>query len=53
MRLFGEKQGEHDGGIPFYRFDKEELRSLLSRSFLVEGMTGALVYHYIARCRKA
>jgi SAM-dependent methyltransferase/uncharacterized protein YbaR (Trm112 family) len=52
MRLFGEKEGEHDGGIPFFRFDREELRSLLARHLVVEGMTGALVYHYIARCRK-
>jgi ubiquinone/menaquinone biosynthesis C-methylase UbiE/uncharacterized protein YbaR (Trm112 family) len=52
MRLFGEKEGEHAGGIYFYRFDREELHTLLGRHFRVEGMTGALVYHYIARCRK-
>lgn len=52
MRLFGEKEGEHAGGIYFYRFDREELRALLSRALRVEGINGALVYHYIARCRK-
>jgi len=49
-RLFCEKEGEHAGGIPFFRFTREELRGLLSRHFRVESVTGALVYHYIARC---
>jgi uncharacterized protein len=53
MRLFGEKEGEHAGGIYFYRFTREELEELLSRHLNVSGITGALVYHYIARCGKA
>jgi ubiquinone/menaquinone biosynthesis C-methylase UbiE/uncharacterized protein YbaR (Trm112 family) len=53
MRLFGQKEGEHAGGIYFYRFEREELRRLLSTAFEVRSMTGALVYHYIARCVKA
>ncbi len=52
MRLFGEKEGQHGGGIYFYRFTRDELRHLLSRHLKVESITGALVYHYIARCRK-
>lgn len=52
MRLFGEKEGEHKGGIYFYRFTRAELRALLSTALTVEAITGALVYHYIARCRK-
>ena len=52
MRLFGEKEGHHEGGIYFYRFTRDELRRLLARHMHVESITGALVYHYIARCRK-
>jgi ubiquinone/menaquinone biosynthesis C-methylase UbiE len=52
MRLFGEKEGEHAGGIYFFRFTRDELRALLSRNFNVQSISGALVYHYIARCRK-
>lgn len=51
-RLFGEKEGAHDGGIYFYRFRLDELKSLLSHALEVEAVTGKLVYHYIARCRK-
>lgn len=51
-RLFGHKEGAHEGGIYYYRFHKGELRDLLARSLKVQGMTGALVYHYLARCRK-
>jgi ubiquinone/menaquinone biosynthesis C-methylase UbiE len=52
MRLFGEKEGHHEGGIYFFRFTRPELVHLLSRHLHVESVTGALVYHYIARCRK-
>lgn len=51
-RLFGQKEGEHDGGIYFYRFERKELRRLLSTALDVEAITGIMVYHYIARCRK-
>ena len=51
-RLFGEKQGEHRGGIYFYRFAREELRHLLSRALKVEAISGLLIYHYIASCAK-
>ncbi len=53
MRLFGRKQGQHSGGIYYFRFTRNELRSLLARNLVVEAINGALVYHYIARCRKA
>ncbi len=52
-RLFGKKQGMHDGGIYYYRFTRRELQDLLSRHLEMRGMTGALVYHYLARCAKA
>ena len=52
MRALGSHEGEHEGGIYFYRFARRELADLLGRSLRVEGMTGALLYHYIARCRK-
>jgi ubiquinone/menaquinone biosynthesis C-methylase UbiE len=50
-RLFGRKEGEHDGGIPFFRFTRSEFRETLSTAFSVESVTGALVYLYLARCR--
>jgi ubiquinone/menaquinone biosynthesis C-methylase UbiE len=50
-RLFGQKEGEHDGGIPFFRFTRPEFRETLSTAFSVESVTGALVYLYLARCR--
>ncbi|HZT41235.1 MAG TPA: methyltransferase domain-containing protein [Chthonomonadaceae bacterium] len=51
-RLFGQKEGAHRGGIYFYRFSRPELNALLTPSLEVQRMTGALVYHYLARCRK-
>ncbi len=51
-RLFGKKEGEHNGGIYYYRFTRHELVELLSERLSVQGMTGALVYHYLARCKK-
>ena len=52
-RLFGEKEGEHEGGIYYYRFSRKELRHLLAEQVNVHRMTGALVYHYLARCEKS
>lgn len=51
-RLFGEKEGEHDGGIYFFRFSRDELRDLLSGYLEVEAVNGAMVYHFTASCRK-
>lgn len=51
-RLFGEKEGEHAGGIYFFRFDRKELHSLLSSVMQVDGITGIMVYYFIAACRK-
>jgi len=51
-RLFGQKEGMHDGGIPYFRFSRRELSELLGQNLRVRGMTGALVYHYLARCEK-
>jgi ubiquinone/menaquinone biosynthesis C-methylase UbiE/uncharacterized protein YbaR (Trm112 family) len=52
MRTLAGKEGRHAGGIYFYRFRRAELRDLLGQSLRVERMTGALVYHFLARCRK-
>lgn len=51
-RWFGQKEGQHAGGIYFYRFGKGELRELLGKHLRVRGMTGALIYHYLAKCDK-
>jgi len=47
-----EKQGEHDGGIPFIRFTEEELISLLTTALTVDSISGILVYVYVALCSK-
>lgn len=52
-RLFAQKEGEHDGGIPYFRFTRQELREVLGHSFEVHHVTGVLIYLYLARCRKA
>lgn len=49
--LFGQKEGEHAGGIPFFRFTRAELHDTLSTAWNVQNVTGALVYLYLARCR--
>lgn len=49
-KLVGKKEGEHAGGIYYYRFAKHELRELLEKNLKVESMSGALVYHYLVKC---
>jgi ubiquinone/menaquinone biosynthesis C-methylase UbiE len=49
-RLFASKSGEHDGGIPYFRFEKHELRGVLETGFDVKGISGALVYLWAAQC---
>jgi SAM-dependent methyltransferase len=51
-RCFGQKEGMHDGGIPFFRFTRAELRETLGAKFNVHSITGALVYLYLARCTR-
>lgn len=51
-RCFGQKEGMHDGGIPFFRFTRAELRDTLGSHFTVHSITGALVYLYLARCTR-
>ena len=51
-RCFGQKEGMHDGGIPFFRFTKAELAGTLGTHFTVHSVTGALVYLYLARCSR-
>ena len=51
-RAFSQKEGSHDGGIPFFRFTKTEMRDTLAANFTVHSITGALVYLYLARCSK-
>ena len=52
MRLIGEREGEHAGGIYFIRFTRKELHDLLSEAFSVEHISSSLVYYHHARCRK-
>ena len=53
-RCFSQKEGMHDGGIPFFRFTRAEMCDTLGAHFTVHSITGALVYLYLARCtRKA
>ena len=51
-RAFAQKEGQHDGGIPFFRFTKSEMRKTLATQFTVHSITGALVYLYLAKCSK-
>ena len=51
-RAFSQKEGSHDGGIPFFRFTKSEMRETLGTKFQVHSITGALVYLYLAKCSK-
>jgi ubiquinone/menaquinone biosynthesis C-methylase UbiE len=51
-KMTGSKSGEHDGGIPYFRFEKHELRRVLENGFEVQGITGSLLYLWAAQCRK-
>lgn len=51
-RAFAQKEGQHDGGIPFFRFTRRELEHQLAAAFEVHDITGVLVYLYLARCCK-
>ncbi len=50
MRLFNHREGQHDGGIYFYRFTRKEFQRLLSAKMRVKRITGALQYHFLAQC---
>ncbi|MDE2125028.1 MAG: methyltransferase domain-containing protein [Armatimonadetes bacterium] len=52
-RAFDRKEGEHSGGIYYYRFGRNELRALLSTAMHVDTVSGSLVYHFMATCRPA
>lgn len=52
-RAFAQKEGEHDGGIPYFRFSRDEFRDLLSTALDVRGISGALIYLYLAICKKS
>lgn len=52
-RLFDRREGEHPGGIYYYRFTKADLTDLLSRSIQVLRVSSALVYYHLATCLKA
>jgi ubiquinone/menaquinone biosynthesis C-methylase UbiE/uncharacterized protein YbaR (Trm112 family) len=51
-RAFAEKQGQHAGGIPYFRFTRDEFRSVLESGLDVRSVTGILVYLYLAQCKK-
>lgn len=52
-KLFAKKEGEHEGGIYYYRFNRAELRELMKTKLEVRSMTGALVYHYMVSASRA
>jgi len=52
-RAFAEKEGQHDGGIPYFRFTQAEFRDVLSSALDVKTVTGSLVYLFLAKCKKA
>ncbi len=45
-----EKEGQHDGGIPFFRFTRAEFRDLLGTRMRVNSVTGKLMYLFLAHC---
>jgi len=47
-----DKEGEHDGGIPYFRFTESELTDLLETSFSLNSISGVLVYLYVAQCTR-
>jgi hypothetical protein len=47
----GDKEGRHDGGIPFFRFTRQEFEELLSTSLNLEKISGSLGYLYLAKCK--
>lgn len=47
--LIGKKQGEHPGGIPFFRFTREEMRDILSSHWDVETVHAGLGYVWMTR----
>jgi ubiquinone/menaquinone biosynthesis C-methylase UbiE len=47
-----DKEGEHDGGIPYFRFTEEELSSLLQTTLDVQSISGLLVYIFLAKCMR-
>jgi ubiquinone/menaquinone biosynthesis C-methylase UbiE len=51
-RAFAEKEGEHDGGIPYFRFTRDEFRETLSAALDVKSITGSLIYLFLAKCKK-
>jgi ubiquinone/menaquinone biosynthesis C-methylase UbiE len=51
-RMFGEKEGAHEGGIPFFRFTKHELCDVLGHYFEVKEATGQLIYLFLTRSTK-
>lgn len=52
-RAFAQKEGEHDGGIPYFRFTQTEFRDVLSSALDVKSITGSLIYLFLAKCKKS
>jgi len=47
-RLFGPKEGFHDGGIYYYRFTPAEFKAFLSSAFMVERFISNLGFYLLA-----
>lgn len=52
-RVFGSKEGEHAGQIPYFRFTRSEFEQLMREALEVERVSGSLVYCWLARCVNA
>ena len=46
------KEGMHDGGIPFFRFTRDEFQGVLGTALKVRSITGKLLYLHLAACDK-
>jgi ubiquinone/menaquinone biosynthesis C-methylase UbiE len=51
-RAYAQKEGMHAGGIPYFRFNRDEFRSVLGSGLDVRSISGILVYLYLAQCKK-
>lgn len=52
LRRWMAREGRHSGAIYFRRFRRDEFLALLAPSFEVRRLTGALIYEWVAHCRK-
>jgi ubiquinone/menaquinone biosynthesis C-methylase UbiE len=47
-----DKEGKHRGGIPYFRFTRDEIAALLGSRLQIKKLTGVLIYMHLAQCIK-